>query len=386
MLAAVLRGLAASVTPPGCVAPLVTPPPVAGMTLTFALVLTRHGARTPQTAYLPPAHRGYWVCDSDDAYAPRMHGTIATRSRRIKEVLDPRLVEFLPNCRAGDLLIQGMEQHHRLGALYGRYLSARRLLAGRPTADQLFVRATDFERTFRSAQSFLDGAFPPTLPGESITIHRGTTDAEIMRPGFDFCEDMRRVSDQYAAMAGSAKDAGDHWESVQHIADYLRVEFSEGNLSLVADWVATHDCDGKTLPAVVSRQDVADCHAIVAEYMYNLMNLNASVFVSYSMREVLRIANSSVNGQLKFSLLSSHDSTLSTFLVYLADIDQSRIPPFASHVMMEIWEDKKRKKYVRWVYNGNVLRLKNFDGKELVKYSTFALGVQDVYKYCTELP
>lgn len=386
MFVALLTVFAAPLTPPRCVAPLLTPAPVPGMDLTFALVLTRHGARTPQSAYLPPIHRGYWLCDSDDAYAPRMHGTFPNRSRRVKEVLDPRLVEFLPNCRAGDLLLQGMEQHHRLGQLYHRYLFGLGLFRTQPTADELFVRATDFERTFRSAQAFLDGAFPPSFPGESIAIHRGTPDAEIVRPGFDFCEDMRRVSATYDANAGTAKEADDLWARIIHIADYLHVDFSPHNLSLVADWVGTHDCDGKALPSVVSERDVAACHAIVAKYMYNLLNLNASVFVSYSMREVLRIANLSVNGNLKFSLLSSHDSTLSAFLVYLAEFDQSRIPPFASHLMIEIWENGSKKKYVRWVYNGNVLRLKKFAGKDIVEYSAFVNGVKDVYKYCTEFP
>jgi hypothetical protein len=39
--------------PSACVASLATPPHVKDMSLEFALIVTRHGARTPQTAYLP---------------------------------------------------------------------------------------------------------------------------------------------------------------------------------------------------------------------------------------------------------------------------------------------------------------------------------------------
>jgi hypothetical protein len=122
--------------------------------------------------------------------------------------------------------------------------------------------------------------------------------------------------------------------------------------------------------------------------MFDLINSNATVYVSYSMREVLRIAAEAVKptGNLKFSLLSAHDSTVSPFIVYLAHIEQTRIPPYASHLLFEIWEDRSDGLFVRWTFNGDVLALKRFKERTLVPYKEFVAGVQDVYEYCKELP
>lgn len=123
-----------------------------------------------------------------------MHGTHPNQSRRFKQILDPRLVEFRPNCRAGDLLLQGMEQHHELGQLYHNYFYDKtKLFVGSPRKSEVFLRASDFERTFRSAQSFLDGLFPPENPGEVLVINHGTVESEILRPGTSLCKDQADI-------------------------------------------------------------------------------------------------------------------------------------------------------------------------------------------------
>jgi acid phosphatase len=318
-----------------------------------------------------------------------MHGTQPNKSRRFKQILDPRLVEFLPNCRAGDLLLQGMEQHHRLGQLYHRYLFEQaKLLRHRPTESEVFLRSSDFERTFRSAESFLNGLFPPENPGEVLIINRGTTDAEILRPGNSLCKDQADIEERHRKGSDGEKVAREFWEQIKHIGEYLRLEYSISHVALISDWVATHDCVGKSLPVIITQQDIANCHKIVAHYMYDLINRNTTVYVSYMMREALRIAaQAAVQGsQLKFSLLSAHDSTVSPFLVYLANLDQARIPPFASHLLMELWQDKNKQLFVRWTFNGEELKLKHFGERVLVPYKEFVVGVGDVYNYCKELP
>jgi acid phosphatase len=282
-----------------------------------------------------------------------------------------------------------MEQHHQLGSLYREYFYEKtKLFRETPTKNEVFLRASDFERTFRSAQSFLDGAFPPQNPGEVLEINRGTLEAEILRPGDSMCKDQADVNRRVRKTEVGEKVARGYWEKIRHIGEYLRLDFSLSHLVLIADWVGTHDCVGKSLPAIVTQQDVSNCHEIVAYYMYDVFNENAGVYVSYTIREVLRIAEEAVRpgSRLKFSLLSSHDSTVGPFLVYLTDFDQKRIPPYASHLLMELWRDQNRRLFVRWAFNGDVLKLKNFGGRTLVPYTEFVSGVQDVYRYCKELP
>jgi acid phosphatase len=177
------------------------------------------------------------------------------------------------------------------------------------------------------------------------------------------------------------------WNQIKHIAEFIGLDYSESALGLLADWVGTYNCVERSLPAFVSQTDIANCHALVADLMYAGSNRNATVLVSYAMREALRIAELAVKeGKIKFSLLSSHDSTVASFVCYLAEFDQSRIPPYASHVLMEIWVDRKSERYVRWSFNGNVLKLKKFENKELVGYEEFLEKTRDVYNYCKELP
>jgi len=65
------------------------------------------------------------------------------------------------------------------------------------------------------------------------------------------------------------------------------------------------------------------------------------------------------HSDLRFVLLSSHDSTLSMLLSALG-LPQSETPPFASAVFFELWSSDG-KQFVKLIYNDNEL---------------------DLYKYC----
>ncbi|KAH0791714.1 histidine acid phosphatase [Histomonas meleagridis] len=359
------------------------------MKLVYATVVIRHGARAPQNAYLPLAQRGHWVCDGEDAYAPRLIGSKDSEYRRYKQIFDPRLVEFLPNCRAGDLLLQGMEQHHQLGEMYHKYFFETTKLFDSNDANNnnyVFARSTDFDRTLRSAESFLGGAFPPLKPFEKITINRGSEYLELLRPSSDFCQDIKDIYTKLDADPDYLNYTNTMWNKIKHIADEFGVTYSSSNLNLVANWVVTLECNGQQLPSFVKTEDLELCQRITADLMYIAFKKNTTVFVSYAMRELLRVAKEAVNGgnQFKFSLLSSHDSTVGTFLTYLGYQATETIPPYASHLLMEIWKSGEQR-YVRWSFNGEVLKI--FGGtNEYMKWEDFVEKTNEVYQYCKELP
>ena len=369
--------------PPNCVAPLKTPAPVpSSYKPVYSSVIIRHGARSPQSAYLPISQRGHWVCDSDEAYAPRLYATIKQEYRRFKQIFDPKLIEFLPNCRAGDLLLQGMEQHYQLGKMYNKYFRMKNGLFkdGYDLNKDIFVRATDFDRTLRSAESFINGAFHPKKPFENMSIVRGADKFDPMRPSQSFCKDLNDVYERMENEEAYIEHSKNMWAKIKHIADFVGQEFSYSNLNLVANWVITLHCNEQKLPSIITEKDIEVCHEIAADFNNQPYRRNATVAVSYMMKEVMKVAKAVVEGRskFKFSLFSAHDSTVAAFINYFKYSDLSTIPPYASHILTEVFK-KGKKYYIRWSYNGNILH-------DLVSWDDFLLEINDCYQYCLETP
>jgi acid phosphatase len=361
----------------------------------FMQVMLRHGARAPMNTYTPKSTRGYWVCDSDEAIAPRMHGAPIDDYRRFKHVLDPRLVSYLPNCREGDLLVEGMHQHVRLGKLYQNYTESIGLFDDIPKNEELNVRCTDVERTFRSAQSFLHGFSEPQQPNEIIEIYRGSDYIEVLRPNSDFCQDIKNATEAFQTSEEYQKWYEEQWTALENVSQYLGISKSIGNLNLMCDWVSTHYCDNKLLPPVITEEDQQRCMKVVGSNLYDLYKQNPYIFASYHMRLILSVAKDSLAGKnkVKFALNSAHDSTVGTMYQLLAGKpgerppNSDRIPPYASHITMEIWEDNDKNRFVRFAYNGELIKLQIFD-QTLVPFESFLKSdyATKVYDYCKEVP
>jgi hypothetical protein len=62
-------------------------------------------------------------------------------------------------------------------------------------------------------------------------------------------------------------------------------------------------------------------------------------------------------------------------------------PPFASHLAMEVIEDRQRRQFVRWVFNGRVLGLPEFGQQEIVPLEEFEEKMEaKVRRLCPGLP
>lgn len=368
-----------------CIAPLRTPPPIAGMKSLFAGVILRHGSRTPQVAYLPRSNRGYWICDSDDAISPRMYSSSLSSYRRFSRVLDPRHVEFLPNCRSGDLLIEGMQQHQRLGEMYHDYLYNQiNLFDEAPKNEEVYARSTDIERTFRSCQAFLNGAFPPQKPFEYLSIVHGSDFSEILRPG-SFCKEENAASAAFNSDIKVLNYSQKEWKKLEHVANELQLDYSLSNLQLIADWIYTYHCNDRRLPSFVTQNDILRSHKILGKLFQRYYEGNGAIYASYSMREVLRIAETSLKKRNpKFAVFSAHDSTVFGFLEFL-NKKIKLLPPYASHILFEIFK-LNGEEQIRWSYNGEVIPLNKFDGNNYMPYFKFVEKVKGIYDMCHELP
>ena len=374
-----------------CVAPLVTPAPIPGKDLKFVQVMVRHGARSPLAAYLPFVSRGFWMCDGDGVYAPRMHAAPMEHYRRFSQLLDQRIADFPPTCKAGDLTTVGMEQHLRLGQMYHKYLfENHKLFTTLPVPpEEIKVRCTDVERTFRSAESFLHGAFPPQSPNELIEVLADSQDGGSLRLNFDWHQDARDVRDRWFATDDFKAWVDENWEVVKDVAVELGVgEKTWKNLNDVCDFVSTHFCSDKMLPAFVSQEVIDRCPAVLGNITWDLMETNKTVVGSYMMRELMRVPIEVVNGtsKVKFALMSSHDTSIATVLVFLKNrMGRVKVPGFASHLLLELWKGEGDADFtIRWIMNGEPVPLRELGDKTEVLFSDFMDAYQDMYKYCTD--
>ncbi|OHT04311.1 histidine acid phosphatase [Tritrichomonas foetus] len=379
-----------------CVGALNPPNPIPGKKLRFLQLMIRHGARSPLSAWLPQTARGYWLCDSDDSLAPRMHAAPIEHYRRFKQVFDQRLIDYLPNCRSGDLLVSGMDQHDRLGALYHKYLfETHGLFSSLPVdPNETYFRCTDIERTFRSAEGFLHGVFPPQGPNEIMDIETDTSDLSILRPSESFCKDLNHMREEYVKTDAYQNWVDSTWEIVKDFAKSLGVtQKSSGNINSVCDFLATVYCDDKRLPLEAQNETVQQaCLHSIGFNMYDYYQYNSTVAGSYTMRKMVKVADQFVTDKkTKFSLLSAHDSSIASILIFLLGKNMNswnRIPPFASHLAMELWstDEEPTDYFIRFAMNGRDLPLEKMENQTVVKYDDFKNAYSDYQTYCAEVP
>lgn len=384
-----------------CISPLNLPPPAVingiNATLEFVQIVTRHGARTPEKVYLPKALSGYWVCDDDKAVSSRVRASPVSKYRRFKQKIDPKFIDFYPNCRAGDLLLYGMAQHQKLGNLYHSYLYDNNIFfENPPNPKNIFVRSTYIERTFRSAEAFLYGAFPTQSPNEVIHVISGTSDSSIFNPSINYCQDWNRTFYEWEQTPQFHEWLDQSWNVISDFALFFNItEKSEPNLSSFCDYLVTAYCGGKPLPDFgdlnltdFALQNLTDfCVNITAQHQYLPLNYNPMVGGSFAMRELIRVASGFINNsnEIRFALMSAHDSTVAA-LVNLVEGPQDDPVAFAAHFLMELWKDTSNKFWVRFCLNGRPLTLRLSGGESVIPFENFTNDYHDIYNYCPEFP
>ena len=356
----------------------------------YVSVLTRHGARSPLDPFLERQQRGIWRCDSEDAQAAHMESNPVVKPRRVKTILDNRFAEYPPNCKLGDLIIDGMIQHKLLGQkLRELYYEKLHFIPEYLDPTVVFARCTAYDRTFRSAISFMSGLYEPADPNEVLEITTGSPSSDSLRPKKDFCKDFNTMANDYFG----SKEFTDYYQetlnSVQPVINYLNVtDVSYSKLDKICDWVTTMFCNEQYMPDEITSDMITTCRRYQGTMLYGLYNKTRGVAFSYGMREVLKYLDSYINGEStqRFVLLSAHDSTVAAFLSFLG-FKNDFIPPLASHIVMEVYNDEAESElYVRFVFNGQPLKIDLMGDQELFKLHDFRQKIGQYLLYCPEMP
>ena len=310
----------------------------------------------------------------------------------------------------GQLTPTGMRQQYLLGEDMRRsYIEDVSLLSSAYKSEEVYVRSTNVNRTIMSAYSQLMGLFPESAErtpkhnyselspikltmGEEISengipyeedvypIHVYDTEYDRLLVWDNSCPEYRRVrreivngGDIYNIYKGIKEEYGDVLES---ICDLLHIDktianIGENTILLLDDLVAAH-FEG-ILPKVINDTLLGDIrafhYALFKEEMIGdpLLVTVAMTGISKYLAHVFseRITNS--NSQLRFILLSTHDSVLEPILAGMDHIPPSHPPymPFAANIIFQLYRQQNNY-FVRVKYNG-----KYFLNMTLQQFNTF---------------
>lgn len=362
--------------------------------LQTVVTITRHGARSPLNRYIDRKFSGSWVCDGEDAISTRIEAVPLEAPRRIHHILDTRFTQFPPSCRAGDLTLEGMDQHKALGAAYRSYLiDDLKLLDQTINPNQIFVRATSYDRTYRSALAFLNGLYPPQTMNELIDIMTGTDDGDVLRPHKKFCPEIQDLYDNYTARQETIDEIEEARQKLSDVIQYLGIgSWDQSVADRVCDYINTFRCNEREMPSIFTDDHFDYCMKFQANQLFNLYGHDdetRGIGGSYGMREVLSIVDNTLSGlsRVKFALLSSHDSTVATLLSVLGTrLDE--LPPLASHLTFEVYL-MDTEPVCRWIFNGEVLKIPML-GEPLtdgVYYlHDFESIIRPLIDHCPEMP
>ncbi|EAY20731.1 Histidine acid phosphatase family protein [Trichomonas vaginalis G3] len=353
-------------------------------------VLIRHGHRTPEKPQLPMSARGHWECDDANAPAPRSEGGPSKFYRYYDQILDPEMIDYPPSCRAGDLTIVGQQMHIDLGAAYRKFLVDEKHFLPQKMDPALFDFYTSpIERTFRSAESFIDGLYPPLSDNEVLTIISGTAAAAPLNPSETNCEQMKVERDAFLASDDYKNLVTGIWPDIKDATQqYFHVmEPTVDGVHLICGWAVAFNCSvGSQVPVFMDDKFMNACRK---ENRYSQWGLfaylsNHSVAGAPIYRHILKVAEDGMKSGKKFALQSAHDTTLAAFLTYLG-VPQEDVTPYASHVAITFWEDNSQNKYIKISLNGNDLIMPGFEGSPYVEYSQFRAKYNQFQDFCPEI-
>lgn len=272
----------------------------------------------------------------------------------------------------GQLTPEGMQQEYQLGVEFRkRYIEQTHLLPEQYQQGTMYVRSTDYDRTLMSAQSLLMGLYPlgtgpkisetslPALPHafQPIPIYMASAQADDIIVTPVNAADRERMlqeyvysSDEWKKKENELRDKYPQWSQIfgVTISDLIP-------LQLLGDAVFIHQIHKAPLPEGLSADDAASIIK-AGNFVFTRQLKPKQIAVAYSSKLMRTIANYLNNGSkqksnLKYVLLSAHDSTILSALSFL-EAPEDTPPPYASNLNFSLYETDEKELIVKTTYNG----------------------------------
>ncbi|KAI8070403.1 histidine phosphatase superfamily [Gongronella butleri] len=375
---------------------------VPNATLRFAQVIVRHGART-STVPLLEDNATWFDCGAaldtvgfSTAGKPLPIRGISTQ-QRVFTTQGEATYDFAVgqgNCDIGQLTDLGKTQHKALGShLRDVYVDKTGLLPKNYKDGALYLRTTSVWRTKESAQSVLQGLYPPeAVPLRSPPVPMYTMAGEdTMSPVPTYCPALAAMTEQMAtedAWVAFNASQSDFTTRVGPILGYPASEFGWQAFGAYFDILSSRHCHKKALPCQFdphtgTRQGSKPCaddndletatkDASFSAWRWPMrdssmakkyLTLYGGGFFNDLKTELQAVIKNGTKRGHALSLYSAHDNTVVMLLgAFNASDDAMLWPPFASNLIFELWEHQNGGNHtVRVLYNGQVLQLQPKD-------------------------
>ena len=367
-----------------CESDLNYPLPIKDGTLYSITLLLRHGVRTPNDNRKVGSRIGTWLCDSEISKSPRiLISELNGISRRFQQTIRKEFVPFPPNCKSGDLLIQGMEQHSNLGKFYRKILIENyQFLPFIVNTSLLNLRSSKYERCIKSAISFLDGFYPPINPNELFNIITGSGNREFLFPDTSTCHELKEYWPKWKNTTEFINRKEIAKIKYENLFKNFNLTWNDENWLFIGDWVASYYCANQEFPEFfteeLQKSTLEDTAFMGTNFYSNLKGVSASPI----WREIFRNFDNQIKGfPQKFHLFSAHDTTIIGLLSSIG-YKLNQLPPFRSHCSIEIWKMNNNSFKIRIIFNGKIIPIDLFNNNEFVDFNEFKIKMNPFLHFC----
>ncbi|KAK9767008.1 hypothetical protein K7432_003483 [Basidiobolus ranarum] len=353
-------------------------------------VIVRHGDRTPISIF--PQQWKYnvvWNC-TDEAPEYNYLKLQEFESVPIYDLMiedanaNPYSKEYIQGtCMTGQLTPKGMRQKRNVGSklreIYVNKLGyLPKTLNRRNLEDTIFVRHTEKERTKQTAISLVSGLYPKDkLKGKlAVPFHLLPEQIETMVFQPNLCP---RLSKLQSSMLNE-KAYNDYWEAQQEtkkkMDSILQTEktpaYQTKSLVRYMDAFRPLACNNFPLPCSLNNQSECITNEMaIQSYVGNdfeaawtmrdsplsheANRLGIGLFLAELRQSLRNSIDKSKKSPAKIEIFSGHDTTVQPLLGILKS-DDFRWPPYASSFIIELWQDKEGKAFIRALFNGVALK------------------------------
>ncbi|XP_077158991.1 prostatic acid phosphatase-like [Paroedura picta] len=312
------------------------PQSVAVKNLKAAVIIFRHGDRTPFKSYPTEV---YQESDWPQGY--------------------------------GQLTKLGIQQQYKLG----QYLRARyaNFLSIQYKREEIFVLSTDYDRTIMSAQATLAGLYPPTgsqiwnrrIPWQPIPVHTPTNSLDFLHTPIPGCPRYDRIQNEtinshvfqevmqpYMDFINTlARNTGYTVRDLKNLTNFnawttydnLKIEIA--NCYPIPSWAT---------PSVLAKlEDLSELTLLSLFGIYKKREkalLQGGLIVKAILKDIIEAKKP--GNKRKLTVYSAHATTIAAFQMAIG-VYNGKIPPLSSCQFIELYEDINRQYVIEMYYRND---------------------------------
>ncbi|KAJ3179704.1 hypothetical protein HDU85_004703 [Gaertneriomyces sp. JEL0708] len=345
--------------------------PLEGYQLSQIHIFSRHGDRAPSASLSRETVDTPWDVCPAEAETIWLNREGALPFVRTMTVPKRTRGYWQGSCNIGQLTTLGIEQMEELGRAVERiYLSnpsVRWTDDTTPDENSIFVRSTDVWRTIQAAQAFISALIPSSkLNSTARRIHVRPRTVDPLSLGLSHCPRLRKIY-QEARQTGWYLDLLAKGESLARRLEALVANREPLDIHRWFDILQCRSCWGYPYPCCadsptrcVSESQADEVQLLALQWLRHEYdtgrNEETRLRIGPLLMELLEELMSS-NGSALF-YYSAHDTTISGLLSSLETAESAQWPAYASTLLLERWVHASHETMLRFMYNGQFLRLK----------------------------